>query len=449
MNNNNNNTDHFTEVEIQTKSTKKRKQRQEDRYRNFCFTINNPTFPLIFPDGLPDDVKYLVYQKEQAPTTGTIHFQGYIQFKTVKSMKQLTQISFKNSENQDIFPFARASFKIPDGSAEQNRIYCTKERSRIEGPWELGIVPKGQGKRTDLEQAATTLLNTGNINTIAPSILLKYFSNCVKLASLAAPPFRDEITVITLTGETGIGKTFSIRQLYPNSFVVNMGNCGCWWDGYTNQSVIVFDEFRGQIPLQRFLQLLDPYPTKLEIKGGFVNAYYTLVFITSNSEANEWYEERTGNNRDRTKELAALYRRTDYSTTGRHGIRYISTNNRKDLHQKLDLALSLQTVVPKPSFKIAEHSNLLSFIPPPSVIPDDTLDDVLELPTLLNQNNIATTQPDTLASALQQEKDLSDEENRRLDQHDDEMQELQEAQDELDLDKQASEYFTSSFKLKH
>ena len=31
---------------------------------------------------------------------------------------------------------------------------------------------------------------------------------------------------------------------------------------------MVFEEFAGQIPLQKMLKLLDPYPMALEVKGG-------------------------------------------------------------------------------------------------------------------------------------------------------------------------------------
>ena len=49
--------------------------------RNWCFTINvsdDKKWERI--KHLPDKVKYIIYQKEKAPTTGKIHYQGYIQF---------------------------------------------------------------------------------------------------------------------------------------------------------------------------------------------------------------------------------------------------------------------------------------------------------------------------------------------------------------------------------
>ena len=46
--------------------------------RAWCFTINNPTHKVLFPDGLPDGIKYIVYQLERGEQ-GTPHLQGFIQ----------------------------------------------------------------------------------------------------------------------------------------------------------------------------------------------------------------------------------------------------------------------------------------------------------------------------------------------------------------------------------
>ena len=35
------------------------------KVRAWCFTINNPTHKVLFPDGLPDGIKYIVYQLDR------------------------------------------------------------------------------------------------------------------------------------------------------------------------------------------------------------------------------------------------------------------------------------------------------------------------------------------------------------------------------------------------
>ena len=95
-----------------------------------------------------------------------------------------------------------------------------------------------------------------------------------------------------------------------------MGNGGTWFANPT-ATVMVFEEFAGQIPLQKMLKLLDPYPMALEVKGGMRPAMYTLVIITSNTRPDGWYkeEEQGGKRTD-----ALLHSGTgSASATGRTG----------------------------------------------------------------------------------------------------------------------------------
>jgi len=117
--------------------------------KNWCFTLNNPTEQetaklLSYED---DDVRtgaaitYIVFQYEEAPTTGTPHYQGYVQFAQRKRHTYLERV---------ISP--RMTHKVAKGNAAQNKVYCTKEESRLDGPWEFGTPTGGQGKRTDIAE---------------------------------------------------------------------------------------------------------------------------------------------------------------------------------------------------------------------------------------------------------------------------------------------------------
>ena len=80
---------------------------------------------------------------------------------------------------------------------------------------------------------------------------------------------------------------------------------------------MVFEEFCGQIQLQRMLQYLDPYPLALEVKGGMRPAMYTLVIITSNTPPNGWYTADVGGQPGkRTDALLALWDRIGFATGG-------------------------------------------------------------------------------------------------------------------------------------
>lgn len=55
-----------------------------------------------------------------------------------------------------------------------------------------------------------------------------------------------------------------------------------WFDGYEGQEVAVFDDFRPWwCRFDYLLRLLDRYPMKVPIKGGFVNWIPEIIIITT------------------------------------------------------------------------------------------------------------------------------------------------------------------------
>lgn len=80
-------------------------------------------------------------------------------------------------------------------------------------------------------------------------------------------------------GSPGIGKTYSIRNLFPNCYVKSQNK---WWDGYSGESVVLLDDFDCKI-LGHYLKIwADKYSFNAEIKGGSVLPVYNNFFVTSN-----------------------------------------------------------------------------------------------------------------------------------------------------------------------
>ena len=123
--------------------------------------------------------------------------------------------------------------------------------------------------------------------------------------------YRPNLKIVTMVGPPGTGKSFAINTLFPKAGRAIIGNGGTWFANPTS-TVMVFEEFAGQIPLQKMLKLLDPYPMALEVKGGMRPAMYTLAIITSNTRPDGWYrnEEQDGK---RSDALLALWDRLGFS----------------------------------------------------------------------------------------------------------------------------------------
>lgn len=300
--------------------------------KNYCFTINNPISPDIFPAGLPLEVNYIVWQLEKG-TEGTFHLQGYMQLgrrMTLTAIKQKWPI------------FSTAHFEAARGTPSQNKDYCTKAETREQGPWELGTMSTVcQGNRTDLIAAHATMLNTGDICSVNPVAAIRYTGNLLKLAAYGPCPRRDDLKVITIIGPSGIGKSHAAWECYPGLYMPFYGNAGLWWDGYNGQEVILIEEFRGQVPLQKMLQTLDKYPLRLEVKGGAVPARFRLVIITSNTEPQDWYPDNPMKaGATRQPERDALARRLGVGT-----IRYVKADTRADMQRQLALAFRIEGII--------------------------------------------------------------------------------------------------------
>lgn len=228
--------------------------RTAPRSRAWCFTWNNFSHENLFPDGLPEAIKYVVYQSERG-AAGTPHLQGYIVFDKQLRLAAVRRVVSKTAEGVEFRPFEHAHLVVARGSAAANKDYCTKAETRVNGPWELGALPAGQGARTDLVDTVNKLLESGgDLTAIDPVMFVKHTKGLMALISdRVVPPRRDNLKVITLVGPTGIGKSWAIHEVYPDVALCSWGNSGSWFHGYHGQQVIAFEEFRGQIPLQRML----------------------------------------------------------------------------------------------------------------------------------------------------------------------------------------------------
>lgn len=128
------------------------KKTRMSRARHWCITINNPTdndrsqFTEEVVKARP--IKYLVWQVEKGEND-TPHIQGYVCF-----TKQ-----FRLSQVKEYFP--RAHLEVARGKPEDNKRYCTKEEGRLEGPFEYGELPEGQGRRSDLKEFKEVVFNEG------------------------------------------------------------------------------------------------------------------------------------------------------------------------------------------------------------------------------------------------------------------------------------------------
>lgn len=106
-----------------------------------------------------------------------------------------------------------------------------------------------------------------------------------------AKVFRD-LTVQIYWGATGTGKTRTATEEFPDNFLISKDTQTVWFDGYSGESVLIWDDFHwDDVKIQFLLRLLDGYALRLPVKGSFTWAQYRRVIITSNIPPQLWYDQ--------------------------------------------------------------------------------------------------------------------------------------------------------------
>lgn len=255
------------------------------------FTYNNPveTGEQLREILVGLEPKYAVFQLEEGAKEKTPHFQGYIHFEKQRRIGTKFRKLFKRT----------VWFTTADATPEANRKYCTKQEGRLDGPWEIGELPEGQGERTDLKgfyEAVKTGKRARDLADEYYGVLAKYPRFYTTLKSLHMPPLRaDGVRVILSYGRTGVGKTREVMQLHAGSpeFFRSPLTSGFWMDGYDGQTIVLLDDFAGaasKISLTHTLQLLDRYPVQVPVKGSFVWWNPKEIHITTNIHPRLWYQ---------------------------------------------------------------------------------------------------------------------------------------------------------------
>lgn len=257
--------------------------------RAWCFTI--------YPQGAEElwhiptfepPMRYLVYQREACPSTGRLHFQGYVYFE--KTVTRTTA--------QHALGYPTCFCVATRGTSQQNLEYCTKLKSAVEGkaPYEAGEFP-AQGKRTDILQAAEALADTRDLKQVAkayPDVYLKYHRGMEKYLDLTAerpmmtnvelndwqkelfnilirtPDSRHIIFVVDRIGNTG--KTYFAQYMYLNhgAFVACGGKSERVVYNYKDETIIIFDITRSSDDSSSHTEDFIPYHTLETLKNGFI-----------------------------------------------------------------------------------------------------------------------------------------------------------------------------------
>ena len=287
------------------------KPTNEMRRRNWLFTINNPVQAeqelFDYLAGL-NHVKYFCFGREKGDGTdgnpaGTEHYQGYIEFGEPKNWATMkAYFSEPNVKpNGHIDPRKGTREQAHDYIFKING-YADKEHTRIGKVYEFNEFV-GDGERADLFEIMDDVEDGMTNMQLARKHGRKYIQHRAWAdeyrQDFMERRFKKErrlnIEVTYIYGVTEAGKTRHVLDAYGDENIYRVTDYGTKFsaerfDGYKCEDIIVFEEFRSQIKIEKMLNYLDVYA--IELPSRFRNkwACYTKVFILSNWKLDEQYK---------------------------------------------------------------------------------------------------------------------------------------------------------------
>jgi len=236
------------------------------RHRSWCFTVNNFTKADQFAiEMLFLRCKFAVVG-EEVGEKGTPHLQGYVSLSSPLSLQLMKKY------------LPRAHLTVAMGSDDDNLKYCTKEGHNIK---QVGEPSVGQGSRTDIKELAQKIkdreITIEDCMFDYPELYVRYSRSLEKMFDAVMVPRDSPPEVHWRWGLAGVGKTVYCIEKHPCHFIKDGTP---WWDKYTQQEAIIFDDFDNNIPFRTLLRILDRYVYQGQVKGSYVQVNSPYIYIT-------------------------------------------------------------------------------------------------------------------------------------------------------------------------
>ncbi|NCB74966.1 MAG: replication protein [Clostridia bacterium] len=225
---------------------------------------------------------------------GTPHTHLFIVFKNAVEFAALQK------------PFYGAHLEPSKGSNKENRDYIRKE-----GKWadsekketnipetfeEYGELPPDRAEGVKETAAIYEMLKKKASNFEVMEVYPNAMNRQDKMDRTRQTLLEEEyknvfrkLDVTYLWGKAGVGKTRSVMDEYVYENVYRVTDYTHPFDGYKGQNVIMFEEFRSNLPIGDMLNYLDGYPVELPCRYSNKQACYTKVYILSNIPLEQQY----------------------------------------------------------------------------------------------------------------------------------------------------------------
>lgn len=244
--------------------------------RYWCFTSFQDKDGFLWYD--PEGMCYAVQQEEKCPTSGRVHWQGFVVFERKKAMGACKVL------------LPSAHWEPMRGSVDEAASYCADPRKRAPDGLLLedGVRPLyGDAARSastkERYKRAYDLAILGEFAAIEPAMMIRHLSNITKLNTMfgcrPANINSDKTPGVWLVGGAGSGKTTLCQKFLHYSKDPRHR----WFDGYQKEACVVVDDFAPFHVAQTDIlkQLGHQFAFQGETKGGSVWLRPLACIVTS------------------------------------------------------------------------------------------------------------------------------------------------------------------------
>lgn len=248
--------------------------------------------------------RFIVYGHEICPKTGRPHLQGYFQLRKKMRITGLHKV-FANP-----MMWYKGAFKGP----EVNIRYCSKDNNNV---YMRGEYIK-ERERVDLNVIVKDIkegLTVDEIVLTNPMMYHQYGRTLERIEDVVNNERRRTIMpkCIWYYGPTGSGKSHRAFEGFEFKTHYNYPDDNGWWDGYKGQKTVIFNDFRGDIPYNVLLKIIDKWDYAVKRRCRRPTPLLAeVVIITSSLHPMDVYKKR--NDKDKIEQL--LRRITDLSWCG-------------------------------------------------------------------------------------------------------------------------------------
>lgn len=240
--------------------------------KNFQITVNNEAIDAVLTYLRSLKPNYLCAAKEEAPSTGHVHYHVYVQFPNCR------RLSMKKLEG--------AHVEKCYASPEQNEAYVKKDGNIVCEEGELRRCSKWSIKGfKEMSQAEREELPPQMFN------IVQKLNDAENKKIKGSEYYKGKINVFWLWGESGSGKTRHALQQIGDREFNEVKFDGNFWHGVTEDTdIALYDDWRdGHMKPTELINFIDYNRHVMNVKGGSIRNNYKEIYITTLQDPEKIY----------------------------------------------------------------------------------------------------------------------------------------------------------------